>query len=504
MVYAWMPTATPAPTQGDGHARRRSPRARGRAGGRRRWSSAPRCSAEIARLEAQGRRRRRCQARTGWPTRSSQLSTRAPGAVELHRAAGARDRGRLRALRHRSQRARRHPGGRHAGRRGAGAARDVVLIAEPPVATARTQRRRASEEGRSDADGVGRPRLRATPEPELAWRGGLGDESATAEGRRRRRRHDRAAARSAGAELRRRPRAGGSARRPRRRGRRRPDRRPRAAPAAPATVGDRGATPGAAATAPTPAPEPRASRRRRARDGGPPAYTGRHGRPSMDLITAGKRDAALDKALAWRERRRRRRAGAGRARRGARGRRRARPGRARLRLAHRSVPGPRRPAPLRRRAPRAPRRDGGAATGASTPSPRRVGQRPDHPRATACSPSRWLSARHYAEAFDAALAGRDPALSRRPLPRRRPHPRAKTSAWSRRRGSRAEPKRRAEILARDRRRRRRRRGRALAALRPQLGDRRQRRRLPHLRRQGRPRVLPAARRSDPAASSTPT
>ncbi|MEZ4367319.1 MAG: VIT domain-containing protein [Kofleriaceae bacterium] len=182
----------------------------------------------------------------------------------------------------------------------------------------------------------------------------------------------------------------------------------------------------------------------------------------------------------------RRRAGAARARRGVRGAARGRAGGARLRLDHRSVPGPRRSAPVRRRAPgparrprrRAVRRHLRARRRRSPGSPQRSPPAGDEPGAR----------RPRGRGVRGARGRARPALPVGPVRRRRADPARgsrpggggvdRARAGATRRGERAPGRGRRDPV--DHR---------VDALRPVLGDRQQRRRLPHPRRPGRPRVL---------------
>ena len=144
--------------------------------------------------------------------------------------------------------------------------------------------------------------------------------------------------------------------------------------------------------------------------------------------------------------------------------------------------------------PRAGRRHLPARASSSAPITR---------RATACSPTRCCKQRRARGGVRGARARARAQLPSRPLRGRRAHPargpRLVAAAWLR-----AEPGREPRVRAALARARRRARPRALAALRPELGDRRQRRRLPHPRRPRRPRVLHEAASCRRAASSTPT
>ena len=146
--------------------------------------------------------------------------------------------------------------------------------------------------------------------------------------------------------------------------------------------------------------------------------------------------------------------------------------------------------PLRGRAPRA-LGDARRSRSRSTRSRRRREQRPDHPASHRFSRSRSCKSGRAREGFEAsdgaglALVSGGPLRRRRPDPARGPRPRRARRGC---RPSRSEARRDPSALHAAGGTR----GRAVAALRPQLGDRRERRRLPHPRREGRPRLLRAA------------
>jgi hypothetical protein len=162
------------------------------------------------------------------------------------------------------------------------------------------------------------------------------------------------------------------------------------------------------------------------------------------------------------------------------------PRRPRLRLAHRPVPRPRRHPSHGRRAPRGSR-PAGLQLAVDTFA-QAVAQRPDHPSSHRLYAFALLKAGRHADAFAAALVG---ARQSYPWGRFAGVPRILeedlrliAAAWLA-----ARPPGREDHPRRAGRRQRRPRHQPLAALRPQLGDRRQRRRLPHLRRPRRPRLL---------------
>ena len=495
-MFARVPEGRPARVLLDGAAGR---------GGRGRPQGRPpaRRARHRARRDhlAGGRARRHRPGRARPPRRDPrphrQALDRAPRAVAVHRAPRARDRGRLRALRHRSQGAGRHPG---RARRRPGSAppdrarpghRQVTHEGGPPGQAQEVQgRRQVGRQGR----GQGRRRHAAR---RTAAR------SATSPTPRTRRRSPRirpSPRPPATAPSSRRRRARRSTIRPRSdpdRGRAGGDQPPPARAAAPPAPAEPPAATTPAAPPPRRSPRPAAASDRDA-DGvldSPDAngegdvaprvdpYTGRF-RTVMQLLRRKKIEQAISAAAAWRAES----PGdvmalvaLGEALEAARRPRRApRAPTARSSICSRA----RRPAPLRRRAARAPRRPGAPWRWPPTPTPAPPSSAPITRRATACSRSRCVKQGKHAEAFAAPRARPGPAAT--PTGRFRGVRRscARTWAWSARPGSapsRPAPRRSATRLrkaggtARER---------AVDALRPQLGDRRQRRRLPHPRRQG--------------------
>ena len=167
-------------------------------------------------------------------------------------------------------------------------------------------------------------------------------------------------------------------------------------------------------------------------------------------------------------------------------------------------PGPRRPAPVRRRAPGARRRARAALALAIDTSAKAVEQRPTTRPATGCWASRCSRPAIPREAFEALAVG---AAQKYPAGRFAGVDRILREDLGLV-GGRLDPRRararRTRSDARLLRGGRHRRDGALAPLRPQLGDRRQRRRLPHPRRATAATPSTARRTCRRAAISTPT
>ncbi len=130
-------------------------------------------------------------------------------------------------------------------------------------------------------------------------------------------------------------------------------------------------------------------------------------------------------------------------------------------------------------------------------------QRPDHPASHRLYAYALLRRWPAGEGFRGHRPRAAPALPGGPLRRRAAHPGGGRRPHRRGLGQGGAGARRRDPAPRPRRGRERR-GRAVDPLRAQLGDGRQRRRLPHPRRGGRPRLLQPEACSPPAAISTPT
>ena len=490
--------------------------------GRRLAGAARRRRAAAARARL-GRRRASTrlmhQRETRWPADADLRAALRAEIIELsvehrvlspvHRAPGARDRGRLRALRHRSPRARRHPHRRPGGLDGARAQRGAAGARRRPHAPAAIAKRATAT---PEADASRAPLRRGGARAGAMARRPEGEadivrrpsRSATSERRGRRRPVERRSDLAALADRAsgRRGRSGGVAERCRRRRRgwrcrrRTRRRRRRRRSAGESRAPPRRRQPAARAGSPSPPPPAgqRAPRPRRRSRGEPRTRRPRRARARPTLVGPLRRGDGRARrrprrprpralAEAWQRRGPRRRAGAGRA-----SARRSRPGDARdrgarLRLAHRSLPRPRRPAPLRRRAPRAPGRGRRCALAVDTyRKARRAAPRsprePPPARPTRCCAPASTPRRFAALASGPRAAATPTAASPASTRILREDLGLVAAAWMQRRAGSARARSAQRLATHGAHARR----RALAALRAELGDRRQRRRLPHPRR----------------------